>query len=105
MYGLLTWNSKRIEQQIKGIQDKAETVKTEVRRPRAFPPPITCVDQSLDDTNPVCSTAVTTSSGSISATYDEIQNKIPRDTQPTLLCYQNRVHSLLFTLTLLVKAR
>jgi hypothetical protein len=70
--------SKRIEQQIEGIQDKAETVKMEVCYARAFPLAMRCTDAFLDYTNTVIGAAVTTSGGSMmSGAYHKIQIRYP----------------------------
>lgn len=93
----LMCSSKRIEKQIKDIQEKAETVKMEVCYNCASQAAIGFADHPIDHTDSISGATVTTTSGrSMSIAYHDIQNKIPRDTQPistrsskiALICYQ-----------------
>jgi hypothetical protein len=61
---LLTESSKRIEQQIKGIQDKAETVKTEVPYTHNVLRRVDSTDHRKDHSDSIRGPTVTTSSGS-----------------------------------------
>jgi hypothetical protein len=75
---LLMCSSKRIEKQIKDIQDKAETVKMEVCYARALEGIVRFTDHGIDHTNPIgCATVTTTSGSSISATFYDIQIRYP----------------------------